>query len=231
MRSLWRDGTGMSAHDHDAPTLFNVKPGLCPACGQVPPIWTPGAIVEAARYFYAQNDRAPGKSDWDKAGTENPSSATVYRVFGGFPEMRRAAGLAPGVKHGSRIKWTRDRIVDAMHSWLATRGRLPKQLDWFHASDNHPCYTTVVNEFGSWKKGVAYASQHGPGMVLAEPIAEALESEIGAGRTFLALAIECGVNESYIGQIVNRKVRTIKAVNADKIICAIERPDVELIAA
>lgn len=132
--------------------IFPVRDGLCPHCGTVPPLWTPAAILEAARYFRAQTGRVPGKTDWGKGGNDHPTAHTVYRVFGGFPAMLTAAGLDPNELRGRRVRWTADAIVAAMLNHVAREHKWPTTFDWRWATPEHPHYATVVNMFGSWRR-------------------------------------------------------------------------------
>lgn len=136
-----------------------VEPGLCPCCGQVPALWTPEEIVKALLAWVDTRDgQRPTQLEWERASTDHPTTRTVYRVFGKWSNMYRAAGLPPR-RHTDPLYWTDERIIEAIQKWARDHdGDPPRRIDWQTGADvERPNFSAVVRAFGSWAKGIEAA--------------------------------------------------------------------------
>jgi hypothetical protein len=129
---------------------YPVRKDCCPHCGQMKPIWTPRAIIDAAHEWTQTYGRAPTRSDWGRAQPGYPTHSTVYNVFGSWSRMLAAAGLRP-VPRG--VRWSDTAIINAFHDWVAEYGTWPTWINWARASSSHPSAETVRAHFGSWSAG------------------------------------------------------------------------------
>jgi hypothetical protein len=53
--------------------------------------------------------------------------------------------------------WTRERIIEAIQTWVAQHGSVPSSESWIVAGENRPTCNTVRNAFGSWSAGIRAA--------------------------------------------------------------------------
>src|SRR3954452_21551546 len=57
----------------------------------------------------------------------------------------------------ARSASTPSEIVTAIHTWKDQHGRLPDEAEWATSGTDHPSARSVVQQFGSWKGGLAAA--------------------------------------------------------------------------
>lgn len=81
-------------------------------------------------------------------------------VFGSFSAMLRIADIPPN-KMGRQLKWTHERIIEAMLDWLGKYGRWPRFMEWKTATEDHPHARTVALRFGSWNAAKRAAGWNG----------------------------------------------------------------------
>lgn len=55
------------------------------------------------------------------------------------------------------VRWTRERIIQALVADAEERGEPPRAADWLRATDGHPHKDTVRSVFGSWRAGIEAA--------------------------------------------------------------------------
>ncbi len=121
-------------------------------------IWTPDEIVEALKAWAAEHGQTPSFSDWkyaDPAG-RRPTASTVRDHHGSWNAALAAAGLTPR-SSSPGIKWTKERIIEAIRAHHARTGKPPSRRGWSEYSDDHPWPETVVRAFGSWSGGLREA--------------------------------------------------------------------------
>jgi Homing endonuclease associated repeat len=133
--------------------------------------WSEQEIVAAVRDWYAIIGTPPTVPDWSPAhapaGHEGasryrsepgrwPSAALVARRFGSFPDAVRHAGLEPAPP-APRRRWTEERIVAAIKSWVNRTGAPPTRTQWSRAGRGHPAASTVYRVIGLWRRALAEA--------------------------------------------------------------------------
>lgn len=121
--------------------------------------WDSPAIIGALQGWADIHGRSPRFSDWRDAGPYHPSSLTVRKHFGTWPEALRQANLEP--THPQAVPrnypWTDTDIITALHDWTHTHGQPPKACQWRLATPERPCMETVRYHFGSFKAGLTAA--------------------------------------------------------------------------
>jgi hypothetical protein len=133
--------------------------------------WTEQDVLAAVREWHTLTGAPPTVADWSPAhapaghqGARRyrsepgrwPSAALVARRFGSFPAAIRRAGLHPPPP-GPRRRWTEERIVAAIESWVKRAGTPPTRTDWSHAGPGHPAASTVYRVIGPWRRALAKA--------------------------------------------------------------------------
>jgi hypothetical protein len=68
----------------------------------------------------------------------------------------RSSPLARGM-HQRYGRWGNSEILGALQAWADANGRSPRATDWFHASIDHPCATTVHRQFKTWNRALKRA--------------------------------------------------------------------------
>jgi Homing endonuclease associated repeat len=125
--------------------------------------WKQQEIIAAMRSWATANGRAPKCGDWNSAGFDYPSSSTVLRHFSTWNSAVREADLTNGRERPPR-RWNRQAVLKALQRWTEEEGRVPKERDWDHATEEHPNFTTVVYYCGGWHQGLVLS-----GLVPDEP--------------------------------------------------------------
>ena len=62
-----------------------------------------------------------------------------------------------GPGHRVEDRWSSAEIIHALRAWTTAHGQPPYVRQWDRASSAHPNCTTVIDRFGSWRKGLAPA--------------------------------------------------------------------------
>jgi hypothetical protein len=117
--------------------------------------WEQDTIIEAMQRFQRIHGRPPMRSDWPGM-SQYPSATVVELRFGSWTRAMEAAGLA-----GSRIRWDRERIIQAIRDHADVHGRPPKSTDWEHRDPlgRWPSQSTVYLFFGNWSRAMQAAGQ------------------------------------------------------------------------
>jgi hypothetical protein len=126
----------------------------CKTCGRVLPYWTRERIIAAIQRWNAEFGSPPKGYHWHgrRVTSWHPRGPVVRAVFGSWNEAVAAAGFPPRYR-----RWTDQEILDAFYAWRFKHGRLPRVIDWPHATDEHPSYHTASRRFGSWNAAVRAA--------------------------------------------------------------------------
>jgi hypothetical protein len=129
--------------------------------------WDRENIAYAIDLWHRHHLRPPTAREWQLAGHNHPSCATVRRVYGTWNAAICATGLRPVGAGSRRIKdqtvldrsrrWSRPRIVASIRAWASLHGRPPLLDEWRKAAPNRPCVSTVKRRFGSWNNGITAA--------------------------------------------------------------------------
>jgi transposase len=69
------------------------------------------------------------------------------------------ANYAYEARYSGGVKWTRDRVVEAMNSWATEHGRPPFSPEWCPPprGSGWPSVSTVIRLFGSWNAAMEVA--------------------------------------------------------------------------
>jgi len=216
---------------------YPVAPGRCAHCGSGPHAWTPPQILDAL-----QRDGAPKADEWLRPGNgTRPTFSTVRRIFGSWNNALEAAGF-PRRGPGTVTYWTCERISGSMIAWEHAHGRQPTCTEWERAAPDHPASRQVVQRFGSWNKAIAEAGMtprgsygvtlrdRTPGagrqLVDSAPVVSALRHYIGPEGTASILAERMGIDPTPLHKLLQGKRSRIEHRAADRILTAIDRPDV-----
>jgi len=119
-------------------------------------LWDDAEIIASLQDWAAANGRNPKCTDWARASWDRPDDLTVRRHFGGWRKALRRAGLKPDGREYDRAaprcykQWSTSGVVRALQDATRAAGRPPRSTEWFRASPDHPCSTTVRERFGSW---------------------------------------------------------------------------------
>jgi hypothetical protein len=126
--------------------------------------WSRTTVLYALDLWHRRHLQTPTAKEWNRAGDDHPSLATVRRLFGSWNAAVRAAGLRPrrpGERGPSRTaaseRWPQAVVVDAIVRFEADHGRPPLLEEWRRAADGFPCVTTVQRRFGSWNAAIEAA--------------------------------------------------------------------------
>jgi hypothetical protein len=189
-------------------------------------MWPPAAIIAAARRWFEETETAPSSHAWGHVAQDHPARGTVLRVFGSWARMYRAAGITPP-KFGRRQHWTRDTIADAMIEWSVLHGRWPRYRDWRAATPDYPHGSQIYLLFSTWDEAIDYARGHDrKTMVHSAPVADALREYIGPNGSAGVFADLLNVDVAPIHKLLAGKRPSIDRDAADRILTAIDRPDV-----
>ena len=147
-------------------------PSYCARCARARRRrWSDEEVLAAIRDWHAVTGAPPAVADWSPAHAppghvgarryraepgRRPSAALVARRFGSFPAAVRRAGLDPPPR-GPQPRWTEERIVAAIQSWLNTTGAPPTRTQWSRSGDGHPAASTVYRVIGRWRRALAEA--------------------------------------------------------------------------
>ena len=129
-------------------------PGLQPRPGKF------GRIdgIKALQDWTEKHGRPPYSMEWQHAGPDHPTAATMRTHFGPWRNALKEAGLTPTRKPSNRsAHWTDQKILDALRAWTKEHGRAPLGVEWITCPPGHPCYNTVRNHFGTWQKALTAA--------------------------------------------------------------------------
>jgi hypothetical protein len=156
-------------------------PSYCARCARARRRrWSDWDVLAAVRDWHALTGTPPTVADWSPAhapaehvGARRyraesgrwPSAAVVARRFGSFPAAIRRAGLEPSPR-GPRRRWTEERIVAAIKSWVNKTGAPPTLTEWSRAGAGHRGAGIVYRVMGGWGQALAKAgvqSAAGPG--------------------------------------------------------------------
>jgi hypothetical protein len=118
--------------------------------------WDDSEIIGALQAWVDAHGCVPRARDWDTRGSYYPTSDTVCRRFGSWPQALIRAGLSPSVAP-TRSRWSDAEILTALQGWAIKHGRAPSCPEWGHASLSRPGTSTVANHFGTWRKGLEAA--------------------------------------------------------------------------
>ena len=83
-----------------------------------------------------------------------PSASSVERLFGSWNNAILAAGFLPRQENKS---WSKDECIKAIQLFNEENNRPPRSLDFIKSNSKFPNYTTIMNKFGSWNKGIEAA--------------------------------------------------------------------------
>ena len=118
-----------------------------------PKPWDPECVVAAMRQWADEHDASPptlldwspslarhsgypGKAEQFEQDERWPSSSVVAQLFGSWNAAIEQAGftpMQPGLtrRYGEEgVRWTRDKLIDAVARWHGTYGALPVATDW-----------------------------------------------------------------------------------------------------
>lgn len=208
---------------------YPVSDGRCPHCGSTMPYWHPARVIAAARSWYERHGRSPSRTTWKHARPETPSAESVDLLFGrrAWSRMLELAGLPPAPNGAPKV-WTKERIIDAALDFLMREGRWPRKEDWGHATPANPHYSQAIREFGTWLGLFEAARGHDGGILMidASPVAQAVREYLGPDGNTKQLAELMEVDPTPIRRLINGSRGTISVDAADRILTAIDRPDV-----
>jgi hypothetical protein len=121
--------------------------------------WPRAEILGALQAWADKHGRSPRFSDWRQSGPFHPSSLTVRKQFGSWPDALRQAGLAPTfpMKVPRNRPWHESAMIRALQEWAEDHGRPPSFRAWKQATSERPCGETIRCHFGSFRAGLAAA--------------------------------------------------------------------------
>jgi len=212
---------------------YPVADGRCPHCGASERIWTPSRVIAAIVHWYQEHGRAPKTTEWVESSPDHPAFSIVFGLFGSWRESIEFAGFRV------REAWSREEMIAAIQAWARRHGRRPTHSDWNKAAPDHPCSNQVAKRFGSWNAALDEAGfdPQGPWgvrlrvqpeadprqTVSAAPVGEALKDY---AAPIPALAELTQTDAARLYRIINGKQLRIELATADRILTAIDRPDV-----
>lgn len=120
------------------------------------PYWTRERILEAFRAWEQKHGGPPSARDWRLGVPAHPAASTVYKRFGNWSALMRAAGHPPRVPRRPN-ETTREAVCQAVYRWAYDHGRLPRWRDWMHAAPGRPTADQVIRLFGSWNAAIVAA--------------------------------------------------------------------------
>jgi hypothetical protein len=113
--------------------------------------WEKAEVIGALQGWADVNGRSPTPSDWRYSGAGHPCALTVRRRLGGWNRALRKAGLEPPPRGPRHEPWKRLELIEALRAWTRRHGHPPASTEWIHAQPEHPCASTVRQEFGRWE--------------------------------------------------------------------------------
>ncbi len=122
------------------------------------PGWSKDRIIERLQYETKLHGDPPTKLDWLAQAPGRPGYKTVQGLFGSWTAALEAAGLVaapPG-----EIKWTRERVIEALQADAKEHGSHPRACDWRSKGPGRPTTQVVRRRFGSWASAINAANLH-----------------------------------------------------------------------
>ena len=122
------------------------------------PHWDRASVIEAATAHTRRHGSPPRQTQWRNAGQDHPSAKTVARLFGSWPALLQAAGIASD----RPPTWSAEQIIRTLRDWADTHKRPPHKSDWQRrdSTDARPTATTVAKRFGTWNTALQAAGLH-----------------------------------------------------------------------
>lgn len=130
---------------HEANAIVDQFRARCPHCGALPRRWTRQRILSAGRRWIAETGETPRFDDWNDTTRRPewvPPASSVQERFGTWSAFVYALGGVP------YVRWTRERVIEAIIAWQETHGSWPTSYQWLKAGPNHPCGALVARRFG-----------------------------------------------------------------------------------
>lgn len=152
----WRQA-GINPSFHTIVSKFGSWAKALDAAG-LEPGWSKDRIIERLRYETDLNGDPPTKLDWLAEAPGRPGHSTVVSIFGSWTAALTAADLvaaSPG-----EIKWTRERIIEALQADANEHGSHPRAQDWRSKGPGRPTTQVVRRRFGSWADAIYAANLH-----------------------------------------------------------------------
>lgn len=130
--------------------------------------WTRERIVEAVHEWATRFGEPPTANAWNPAayrfakderyaayhsGTY-PCLSTVRDRFGRWSDMLREAGFMPHLPKGRRAQFSREEIINALHTWADHHGAAPRFRQW---QRHTPSTQQAITAFGSWNAALQAA--------------------------------------------------------------------------
>jgi DNA invertase Pin-like site-specific DNA recombinase len=121
--------------------------------------WPRAEILGALQAWADKHGRSPRFSDWRQSGPFHPSSLTVRKQFGTWPDALCQAGLTPtfAMKVPRNYPWDERAMIRALQAWADDHGRPPTFRSWKQATSDRPCGETIRIHFGSFRAGLMVA--------------------------------------------------------------------------
>jgi DNA invertase Pin-like site-specific DNA recombinase len=120
-------------------------------------VWEKAEVIGALQGWADVNGRSPTQADWRYSGAGHPCALTVRRRLGAWERAVRKAGLAPPPRGPRHDRWERLELIEALGAWARRHGRPPTSAEWVHARSEHPCASSVRQEFGRWNDALRAA--------------------------------------------------------------------------
>lgn len=154
----------MIRRDYGTYTAALAAAGISPS----PRRWPPDRIVTALCEETNRLGRVPRLAEWELADVHHPSRQTVLKVFGTWNAALAEAGLPP-----TKPRWSPERVIAAIRTWVAEAGEPPRYQEWAPACgrmrpEDRPCKweleyprwpsaLTAAARFGTWRHAVEAA--------------------------------------------------------------------------
>lgn len=155
LQSEWRSAHGEHATDRYAARLFGSWQKAVRAAGYTPVLparhrWSDEEVLDAIRAWHREHGSSPRSVDWKPASPGHPSSTLITTRFGGFPNARRLAGVPAPLARTRRDPWSDREIHEALRSWVALHGTVPRSREWERAHRDRPTSLFLRRRFGNW---------------------------------------------------------------------------------